>query len=233
MYANQFISVVINYKTDLLMCNKEMYGIIIRIHSLVTIIDCMVTTCTTGFKIFKWWMNQHSHIYRSCLLVYLQSPNLSLSFVLLSSKEPVLPPIFSSLPSPVPSLRKWLLALVSRSGATLFRSVWNTASFSCSVGLRQIVLRWLRAVLAHKGWLCLKRPLSVHQHQLTPTAQNHSYKPPTLHFDFTHTHITWAMYTDGAHTQTIRLKYQDTHTQGSSGVSLYKHKVHFVEQIYE
>lgn len=93
------------------------------------------------------------------------------------------------IPSPAlaPSVRKWLLAPVSGSGATLFRSVWDTAGFSCSRGLRQIILQQLRAVLAHKGRLCLKRPLSVHQHQLTPTAQNYSYKPP-LYTSTAHTH---------------------------------------------
>lgn len=91
-----------------------------------------------------------------------------------------------SSPAVVPGLQKWLLALVSGSGATLFRSVWDMAGFSCSGGPRRIVLQQLREVLAHKDLLCLKRPLSVHQHQLTPTALNHSYKPP-LYTSTTHT----------------------------------------------
>lgn len=110
-------------------------------------------------------------------------PSFSLSFAQTKS----LHPSFPSIPALSPSVRKWLLALVSGSGATLFRSVWDTAGFSCSGGLRQIVLQRLRVVRAHKGRLCLKRPLSVHQHQLTPTAQSHSYKPP-LYTSTAHTH---------------------------------------------
>lgn len=59
----------------------------------------------------------------------------------------------------------------------MFQSVRDTVGFSCRRGANAAADR-VAAVLLHKGCLCLKRPLSVPQHQLTPPAPRRSHKTP-------------------------------------------------------